>query len=208
MLNSVKDLWRSIQDMDRNAPMAWPIWLRQWAYALVCAAFFGLLWGLWLSSVHQALTHAEVTQERLKTEFSAKLRRVAPLSDLQEQRSMLEQRLLELEKQLPDEHGMAILLADMSRAGRARHLRFELLRPAALKRHETYAPRDINLRVVGRYHDLAGFTADMAGLAWLVSIQSFTMLPAHDGVLVMDAVVRTLGPLGAVPTQALEKGAT
>ena len=123
MLNSVKDLWRSIQDMDRNAPMAWPIWLRQWAYALVCAAFFGLLWGLWLSSVHQALTHAEVTQERLKTEFSAKLRRVAPLSDLQEQRSMLEQRLLELEKQLPDEHGMAILLADMSRAGRARHLR-------------------------------------------------------------------------------------
>ena len=206
MLNYLQDLWRSVQDIDRNAPMTWPIWLRQSAYAFVCAAFFGLLWGLWLSSVHQALKHAEVTHEQLKAEFSAKLRRAAPLSNLQGQRSMLEQRLQQLEKQLPDEHGMDILLADMSRAGRARHLRFELLRPAALKRHKAYAQQDINLRVVGRYDDLAGFAADMAGFAWLVSIQSFTMLPAQDDVLVMDAVVRTLGPLGMAPTQALKKG--
>ena len=208
MLNLLQAVWRSIQGIDRNAPMAWPIWLRQSAYAFVCTAFFGLLWGLWLSSVHQTLTHAEAAHERLKTEFSAKLRRAAPLSNLQGQQSLLEQRLRQLEKQLPDAHGMDILLANISRAGRARHLRFELLRPAALKSQGAYAQQDINLRVVGRYHDLAGFAADMAGFAWLVSIQSFTLLPEQDGVLVMDVVVRTLGPLGMVPNQDLEKGAT
>jgi type IV pilus assembly protein PilO len=208
MLNSLQDLWRSAQDIDRDAPMAWPNWLRQMTYAFVCAACFCLLWALWLSAVHQALKHAEVTHERLKTEFSTKLHRAAPLSNLQGQRAMLEKRLLQLEKQLPDVHEMDRLLSDLSRAGQVRHLRFELLRPNALKRQTPYAQQDIHVRVMGQYHDLAGFAEDMAGLAWLVSIQSFTMLPAQGGVLVMDAVVRTLCPLDTTPTQVLEKGAT
>jgi len=94
----------------------------------------------------------------------------------------------------------------MNRAGRDRSLRFVLLRPAQLKPQPLYAQQRIALRVVGRYQDLADFSIDLAGLPWLVSIESFTLLPAQDGVLVMEAVVRTLRPLNMTSGQTAVKG--
>ena len=208
MLNFLQNLWCNIEAMDRDAPMAWPLWLRQLTHAFVCVAVVGLLWVLGLSADHQALKHAEAAHDRLRAEFSAKLLRAAPLPDLQSQQMLLQQRLASLEKQLPGSREMDMLLSDMSRAGRDRNLRFELLRPAKLKPQPLYAQQRIALRVVGRYQDLAGFSADLAGLAWWVSIQSFTLRPTQDGVLVMDAVVRTLRPLNMTPSQTAEKGAS
>jgi type IV pilus assembly protein PilO len=208
MLNALQNLWRNIKTMERDAPMAWPLWLRQLTHASVCMAVVGLLWVLGLSADHQALKRAEAAHDRLRAEFSAKLLRAAPLASLQSQQSLLRQRLALLEKQLPGSREMDMLLSDMSRAGRDHKLRFELLRPAELKSQPLYAQQRIALRVVGRYQDLAGFAADLAGLAWLVSIQSFTLRPAQDGVLVMDAVVRTLRPLNMPSSQTAGKGAS
>ncbi len=174
--------------------MTWPSWLRYLMHALVCLAVVGMFWVILLSADHQALQSAEVAHNRLRIEFSGKLLRAAPLPLLQNQQSLQQQRLTELEKQLPGMREMDVLLSDINRAGRARKLRFKLLRPADLKPQPVYAQQRIALRVVGRYQDLAGFAADLAELAWLVSIQSFTLRPAADGSLVMDAVVRTLRP--------------
>jgi len=185
--------------------MTWPTWQRQMLYSLTCLVFFGLLWVLWLSVERQDLTTAKVTHERLRTEFSAKLLRASPLAGFQRERSRLEQRLQRLETQLPGPYAMDVLFADMYRSGRARHLRFELLRPAELSRQGLYAHQRIALRVSGRYEDLAGFIADIAGLEWLVSIQSFTLVPTKDGPLSMDAMVRTLRPLNMTPVQAATK---
>jgi type IV pilus assembly protein PilO len=208
MLDYLQNLWLSIKTMDRDAPMAWPFWLRQLTYATVCVAVVGLLWLSNLSADYQALKLAEVAHDRLRAEFSAKLMRAAPLPNLQSQQLLLQQHLTSLEKQLPGSLELDMLLSDMSRAGRDRHLRFELLRPAELKTQPAYAQQRIALRVVGRYQDIASFAADLSKLTWWVSIQSFTLLPAEDGVLVMDAVVRTLRPLDMVPSQTAKKDAS
>ena len=200
MLNSLQNWRRHLESMDRDAPLAWPTWLRLFTHVVVCLAVVGMLWLLWLSAEHQALKHAEGVHERLRTEFSAKLLRAAPLPQLHSQQALLQQRLDMLEKQLPGAREIDLLLSEMNRAGRQRSLRFELLRPAELTPQPLYAQQRIALRVVGRYQDLAGFAADLAGLAWLVSIQSFTLLPAQDGALVMEAVLRTLRPLSPSPS--------
>lgn len=199
MRDSLQNLWRTVQTIDRDAPMAWPRWLRHLTHVVVSALVGCLLWALSLSADHQALKLAEVAHERLRAEFSAKLLRAAPLSQLQSQHALQRQRLLSLEKQLPGSGEMDLLLLDMSRASQDRKLRIELLRPAKLKPQPLYAQQRIALRVVGGYQDLADFAADLAGLEWLLSIQSFTLLPAQDGALVMEAVVRTLRPLKTTP---------
>lgn len=208
MLNSLQIMWRKIEAVDRDAPMAWPSWLRQLALVFVCAAAVGLLWVVNLSVDHQALKRAVVVNDQLRAEFSGKLLHAAPLPSLQNHQSLQRERLALLEKQLPGSREMDLLLSDMSRAGRERNLRFELLRPAELKPQPVYPQQRIALRVIGRYHDLAGFATDLAGLAWLVSIQSFTLRPGQDGVLVMDAVVRTLRPLSMMPSQTTASGAS
>ncbi|MEY3871079.1 MAG: hypothetical protein RLZZ296_74 [Pseudomonadota bacterium] len=206
MLKSLQNLWRNLQSIDRDAPMAWPCGLRQLPHTMVCVAVVGLLWMLLLSADHQALQTAEATHDRLRIEFSAKLLQTAPLPQLQSQQSLQLKRLALLEKQLPGSLEMDMLLSDMSRAGRDRKLQIQLLRPAELKPQPLYAQQRIAVRVVGRYQDLADFAADLAGLAWLVSIQSFTLQPAPDGALVMDAVVRTLRPLNLPSSQAATRG--
>jgi type IV pilus assembly protein PilO len=206
MLDSLHHLWRNLALMDRDTPLSWPLWQRLLAHALVCVAVVGWLWVLWLSADHQALKRAAGAHERLRTEFSAKLLRAAPGAQLQNQQAQRQQRLALLEKQLPGSLEMDLLLAEMSRAGRDRQLRFEWLRPAALTPQPLYAQQRIALRVVGRYQDLAGFATDLSGLAWLLSIQSFSLLPTQNGELVMEAVVRTLRPLTATPGQLADKG--
>lgn len=208
MFNSLQNLRLNLETMDRNAPMAWPAWLRQLVHAVVCWAVVGMLWLLWVSSDHQALKRAELAHERLRTEFSAKLLRAAPWPLLQSQQALLQQRLELLENRLPGEDEIDLLLSGLNRAGRDRNLRFELLRPAALTPQPLYAQQRIALRVVGRYQDLAGFAADIAGLAWLVSIQNFTLLPTQDDALVMEAVVRTLRPSIQAPSLTAGKGAS
>ncbi len=205
MLNQLQSVWRSLQTIDRDAPMTWPTWLRQLAFTMVSLAIFGVLWILWLSVVQQDLTNQEVTHARMRKEFSAKLLRALPLSGLKSEQVQLEKRLQLLEAQLPKPYEMDVLFADMYRSGRARHLRFELLRPAELNRQVLYAHQHIALRVTGHYEDLAGFTADIAGLAWLVSIHSLTLVPMKDGRLSMDAMVRTLRPLDMSPAQDATK---
>ncbi len=194
-----------IQGISRDAPIAWPAWLRHVLYASVSVVVFGVLWFFWLSSVRQDVLDAQATHVRLRAEFSAKLLRAAPLTALQSQQSRLGLRLALLEKQLPGPHEVSILLADMSRAGRAHNLRIELLRPADMHRQLPYAQQSIALRVSGRYQDLAGFAAELAGFNWLVSIQSFTLTPTKNGALSMDAIVHTLRPLSTTTNANVAK---
>ena len=199
MQTQLHELWSVIQGLHRDAAMTWPAWLRQVLYICVCLAFFGLLWPLLLSELRQEVRFAQETHARLRAEFSAKLIRTAPLESLQIKHSRLELRLALLEKQLPGPNETAIFWADMSRAARAHHLRYELMRPAEMSRQLPYVQQNIALRVNGRYQDLAGFAAELADFNWLVSIQSFTLVPSKDGALSMDAIVRTLRPLNMLP---------
>jgi Tfp pilus assembly protein PilO len=192
-----------------DACLLWPLWRRQLMYAVACLAVFGLLWLLFFSALRLALADAEKSQQGLRAELTAKLLRAATLPLVQAQQAQLAAGLRLLENKLPGPQDMAALCSDISRAGRARKLRFELLRPADIGPQRPYAQQRIAVRVAGRYQDLAGFAADMAELGGLLSIQSFTLRPGLDGALLLDASLRTvrLPAVSEAATSALSSAA-
>jgi len=60
-----------------------------------------------------------------------------------------------------------------------------------------FAEIPVNLKVTGRYHDVAQFNADVAALSRIVSMQNLQLANTKDGALTMEAVAmayRTLDP--------------
>jgi len=94
-------------------------------------------------------------------------------------------------KQLPNKQEMDALITDVNQAGLGRGLQFDLFRPDAETVSEFYAETPIHVKVNGGYHDIAAFVSDVAKLPRIVTMQDISMLPAKDGVLNMDATVKT-----------------
>ena len=122
---------------------------------------------------------------------------VANLDALREQKKQVEQRVALLERQLPNKTEMDALLANVNHAGVARGLQFELFKPQAAVLKPYFAEIPVNLRVTGRYHEVAQFNADVAALSRIVSMQSLQLAHTKEGGLSMEAVAmayRTLDP--------------
>ena len=115
------------------------------------------------------------------------------LSELRKQKSLVEEYVTQLEKQLPGKAEMDALLSDINQAGLGRGLQFELFRPGQVVVKDYYAELPIAIRVTGRYHDIGSFTADIANLSRIVTLHNLTISGAKDpsGVLSMDATART-----------------
>ena len=56
---------------------------------------------------------------------------------------------------------------------------------------EFYAETPIKVKVTGSYHDIAAFVSDVSKLSRIVTLQDIAMEPAKEGVLNMDATVKT-----------------
>jgi type IV pilus assembly protein PilO len=94
-------------------------------------------------------------------------------------------------KQLPNKQEMDALITDVNQAGLGRGLQFELFKPNAETVSEFYAETPIQVKVTGNYHDIAAFVSDVSKLSRIVTLQDISMEPGKDGVMNMDAVVRT-----------------
>ena len=75
-----------------------------------------------------------------------------------------------------------------------------------------YAELPIALRISGRYHDIGAFTADIANLSRIVTLNNISVAqPNNDkdtsGALVMDATARTFRYLDAEEVAAQRKAA-
>lgn len=110
---------------------------------------------------------------------------------LLKQREQVLQYVTQLEKQLPSKAEMDALLSDINQAGLGRSLQFELFRPGQVSVKEYYAELPISVRVVGKYHDIGSFAADIASLSRIVTLNNLTVTAGRDGMLGMDATART-----------------
>ena len=102
--------------------------------------------------------------------------------------------MTQLEKQLPGKAEMDALLSDINQAGVGRGLQFELFRPGQVVVKDYYAELPISLRVVGRYHDVGAFAADIANLSRIVTLHNLSLTPVPKdttGGLLMEATART-----------------
>ena len=66
---------------------------------------------------------------------------------------------------------------------------------------------DIALRVTGRFHDIGAFTADIAALSRIVTLNNLSIAPRQDGALVLDTTAKTFRYLDPEEIAAQRKAA-
>jgi len=151
----------------------------------------------------------------LRGTFETKLAQAANLAGYKAQLKEAEQKSNALLKQLPDKSQMDGLLTDINQAGIGRGLEFELFKPGAEKPSALYSEMPITIRVIGNYHELGAFAADVAKMSRIVTLADLFISSAGSkdtkGVvqskLAMDATAKTFRALdkSEVPVPSKKK---
>ncbi|MCZ8253783.1 MAG: type 4a pilus biogenesis protein PilO [Hylemonella sp.] len=179
-------------NLDPRNPVVWPALPRYGLFLFVAIVVVVVLWFVWLSGEDEILTQARAKETQLREEYRTKLAKAINLDALRKQREQVLQYVTQLEKQLPSKAEMDALLSDINQAGLGRSLQFELFRPGQIVVRDYYAELPITLKVTGRFHDIGSFTADVAHLSRIVTLNNLTVTPRTDGsTLTMDATAKT-----------------
>jgi type IV pilus assembly protein PilO len=183
--------------LNTRDPSTWPLLPRVSACAGLIAAVVLALWFGFIQGYADQLETEAAQEQRLRTDYSAKLSKAINLEALRRQREQVQQYVTQLEKQLPGRSEMDALLSDINQSGLGRSLTFELFRPGQVSVKEYYAELPITIRVTGRYHDIGDFAADIAHLSRIVTLNNLSIVPAAGGVaatggvLAMDVTAKT-----------------
>ena len=178
-------------NLDPRNPVVWPALPRYGLFLFVAVVVVVVLWFVWLSGEDEILTQARAKETQLREEYRTKLAKAINLDALRKQREQVLQYVTQLEKQLPSKAEMDALLSDINQAGLGRSLQFELFRPGQVVVRDYYAELPITLKVTGRFHDIGAFTADVAHLSRIVTLNNLTVTPRDGGTLTMDATAKT-----------------
>mgnify|MGYP001381367417 FL=1 len=181
--------------LDRRDPSSWPAVPRYALFLCIAALGVGVMWVLWLCDAGQELEAERNREATLRTEYQGKLQKAVSLEELKKQRAQVMQYVTLLEKQLPSKAEMDALLSDINQAGLGRSLQFDLFRPGQLVVKDYYAELPIAVKVTGRYHDIGAFTADIANLSRIVTLNNLSIAPSTDkdraGALSLEATAKT-----------------
>lgn len=193
--------------LNPNDPATWPVLPRLAACLALSVGIVALLWFVWLSSAADEFDAELVREQTLKEDYTKKLGQAVNLDTLKKQREQVQQFVTQLEKQLPSKAEMDALLSDINQAGLGRGLSFELFRPGQVNVKEYYAELPIQIRVVGRYHDIGAFAADIANLSRIVTLNGLAIAPVRDGQLGLEAQAKTFRYLDAEEIDKQRKAA-
>lgn len=180
-----------INKLDLKTLADWPLPTKLVALALLCVAIVLAGWWFDWRGGMETLDASKQKETELRGVFTTKKNQAINLDAYTKQLVDIEQAFGALLKQLPNKQEMDALITDVNQAGLGRGLQFELFKPDAETVSEFYAETPIRVKVTGGYHDIAAFVSDISKLSRIVTLKDISMEPAKDGVLNMDAVVRT-----------------
>jgi type IV pilus assembly protein PilO len=193
--------------LNTSEPGQWPLLPKLASWVLLAALVVLLAWFLVLTDKNDELEAERAKEPGLRKDYRDKLAQAVNLPELLKQKQQVEEYVTQLEKQLPGKAEMDALLTDINQAGIGRSLQFELFRPGSVAVRDYYAELPIAIRVVGRYHDIGAFTADIANLSRIVTLHDLTISGGRDGTLGMDATARTYRYLDQAEVAAQKKPA-
>lgn len=176
----------NLKDM-ANAPMGAKAAI---LVVLLVAVLFAGYWFAWSGQL-DALNAAKQEEMSLRDTYLSKKRQAINLSEYKQQLIDIERSFGALLKQLPNKSEMDALLTDINQAGLGRGLQFELFKPGTETAKDFYAELPISVRLTGSYHDLGAFASDVAQLPRIVTLHDMEIGPDKDGVLYMNATVKT-----------------
>ncbi len=210
---SVRNVGDQFRGLDTRDPSSWPAVPQYALFALIAVVVVGALWWFWLQDLDVELEAERQKEAASKIDYQAKLQKAVSLDELKKQREQVMQYVNLLEKQLPSKAEMDALLSDINQAGLGRSLQFELFRPGQLAVKDYYAELPIALKVTGRYHDIGAFTADIANLSRIVTLNNLSIGPVSDkdkdklGSLQLEATAKTFRYLDPEEVAAQRKAA-
>jgi type IV pilus assembly protein PilO len=172
-------------------PGQWPLAPRALMALGSALAVVAVGWFLYWDGQWEELEVGAREEAKLKEEYKFKLGQAINLPALRKQKEQVGEYVATLEKQLPSKAEMDALLQDISSAGQGRGLQFELFKPGQVLVKEYYAELPIDIRITGSYHDIGGFTGDIANLPRIVTINNVSLTAGKDNVLTMEAVAKT-----------------
>jgi type IV pilus assembly protein PilO len=209
----LKDSFGQLQSqfvgLNPNDPSQWPVVPR---FALLGSLFlivFAALWYFWLDGLSTELETHQQKEVELRQVYRDKLTQAINLDALKKQLEDVRQYVNQLEKQLPSKAEMDALLSDINQAGLGRSLQFELFRPGLVVVKDYYAELPISVRITGSYHDLGLFSADVAQLSRIVTLNDIQLTPQKDKStqLVMEGTAKTFRYLDMDEVEAQRKAA-
>jgi type IV pilus assembly protein PilO len=207
-LNSVfQGAATQFRGLDISQPGQWPPLPKLVAFLVVAVAVVVLGWFAVLLDASDGLEAERAKEPTLKHAYRDKLVQAVNLGELRKQKLLVEEYVIQLERQLPGKAEMDALLSDINQAGLGRGLQFELFRPGQVAVKDYYAELPIELKVSGRFHDIGAFAADVANLPRIVTLHDLSISASKPGsdVLSMDATARTYRYLDAEEVETIRK---
>lgn len=180
-----------INKLDLKTLADWPLPSKLGALGVLVVMIIAAGWWFdWRGGLAE-LEVAKQKEGELRSTFTTKKIQAINLETYKKQLADIDQAFGALLKQLPNKQEMDALITDVNQAGLGRGLQFELFKPESETIAEFYAETPIKVKVTGGYHDIAAFVSDISKLSRIVTLQDISMEPAKDGVLNMDATVKT-----------------
>lgn len=180
-----------LNKLDLKTLADWPLPTKLAALVLLSVAIVVAGWWFDWRGGMEALNASKQKETELRSVFATKKNQADNLEAYTKQLVDIEQAFGALLKQLPNKQEMDALITDVNQAGLGRGLQFELFKPESETVTEFYAETPIRVKVTGSYHDLAAFVSDVSKLSRIVTLENIALAPAKDGVLNMDAIVKT-----------------
>ena len=184
------------QNLDPSKIGSWPFVVRALIILGIIIAILAA--GFYLDTRKQIsdLEKQQRNEKELRDTFEAKQAKAANLEPLKQLLAEMKQSLGEQLRLLPNRTEIEGLLVDISQAGLASGLEFELFKPEKEQPAEFYAIQPIKITVTGTYHEFGEFISAVAALPRIVTQHDITIEPRkgnadEESTLVMNSVAKT-----------------
>jgi len=191
-------MFDNLGQIDFQDPASWPWWLKIVGALVVCAGILYAGYHFIIKDQIMVLEQAEKQELQLKATYEKKKALAVNLPAYREQMKEMKESFGVMLRQLPNQTEVPELLIDITQAGIARGLEFELFKPQSKRNADFYAILPINLKVKGTYHQFAEFVSDLAALPRIVTIGNITINRGNSkksnvkgGLLTMSAITQT-----------------
>ncbi|MFA7279736.1 MAG: type 4a pilus biogenesis protein PilO [Sterolibacterium sp.] len=193
--------------LDPKDPGLWPLLPR----VVILAGLFILLlasaWWFGWNSQFDELESKAAEETRLKEEWLDKKKQAVNLDEYRKQLAEIDRSFGALLRQLPNKAEMEAMLIDINQSGVGRGLQFELFKPGSEVLKDFYAELPITIRIIGNYHDLGGFTGDIAKLSRIVTLNDIDISVDKSGTLSLTTVAKTFRYLDEAEVAKQKKAA-
>lgn len=191
-MKALKSIFSQFRGLNARDPASWPTAPKVvMLVMLFVAGQVGFYYLDWETEI-DGLEAGKETEAKLKEDYVTKFRQAANLELYRVQLKDVNTQIGTMLRQLPNRSQMEALITDINQAGVSRSLQFDLFKPApAETKKEIYAELPIAIKMVGAYHDMGRFAADIGQLSRIVTLNDVNLQVNQGGTLVLEATAKT-----------------